>query len=519
MKVGTRDVAKLTGMVALLAIFFDAAVGHGMTWENDPYWTYWITQTFLAATVFGLGTAWLGVGEGRGALMAAVHTAALTAASWSLLPVGTPSQPVWLDLEHALVTGIPIHFAVTYLGYLSGLWLWRRRAVGVVQPASSARMGCAAVVASVAVVALAGGAAGLALGESPGATWFLVRLLLTVPFLVGWWALAGRDRIAALAGAGVLALVWATYGRYLGPVGLPDTPLRIGERAAPGATVRWLDYRELWITSLPLYFAAMAIVLLADSFVATGRARARRPLAAAAAFAGVLALTGAIAPPDRHGIRASLEASGPLQIETGDRFRGRFVTGTGELSVDAVDQGGRATPLPPHDRLVVEATVEGPGGPFRITGTRATVEDPLGRFTTWWGVGFDVEHHGRSGIGTSALPEVESGLAAFGLADVTVAGRVVATNVPLHVMTLDRVGGRPLGGIELDVGDPALSPVPGLPGGGLRVLWPQYSGAVPTGAAAARYLGGSFVIGAMLLLAYALARREAALLTSLSAPR
>src|SRR5205814_1851264 len=27
------------------------ALGHALSWENDPYWTYWITKTFLIATV------------------------------------------------------------------------------------------------------------------------------------------------------------------------------------------------------------------------------------------------------------------------------------------------------------------------------------------------------------------------------------------------------------------------------------------------------------------------------------
>ena len=52
-----RELAKFTGAVALLAILADAAIGHALLWENDPYWTYWVTKTFLIATVFALGTA------------------------------------------------------------------------------------------------------------------------------------------------------------------------------------------------------------------------------------------------------------------------------------------------------------------------------------------------------------------------------------------------------------------------------------------------------------------------------
>src|SRR5215204_5254660 len=76
-RLSAADVAKLTAAVALAAIFVDAAVGHGLTWENDPYWTYWVTKTFLIATIFGLGTAWFGMGPGRGAVITAVHTLVL----------------------------------------------------------------------------------------------------------------------------------------------------------------------------------------------------------------------------------------------------------------------------------------------------------------------------------------------------------------------------------------------------------------------------------------------------------
>jgi hypothetical protein len=103
-KLGLRESAKFTAAVSLLAIFVDAAVGHGLLWENDPYWTYWVTKTFLIATVFGLGTAWLGIGTGRGAVITVIHTLVLTIYYWSFSPIGFPSSPEWLDLEHTWVT-------------------------------------------------------------------------------------------------------------------------------------------------------------------------------------------------------------------------------------------------------------------------------------------------------------------------------------------------------------------------------------------------------------------------------
>jgi hypothetical protein len=40
--------------------------------EDDPYWTYWVTKTFLIATISELATALFGVGAGRGAVITAV---------------------------------------------------------------------------------------------------------------------------------------------------------------------------------------------------------------------------------------------------------------------------------------------------------------------------------------------------------------------------------------------------------------------------------------------------------------
>jgi hypothetical protein len=127
-RLSAAEVAKFTATVALAGISVDAAIGHGLTWENDPYWTYWVTKTFLIATIFGLGTAWFGIGPDRGAVRTVVHTLVLTVYYWTFSPIGLPSVPTWLDLEHTwITTGLPIHFGVIYAGYLLTLWAWRRR--------------------------------------------------------------------------------------------------------------------------------------------------------------------------------------------------------------------------------------------------------------------------------------------------------------------------------------------------------------------------------------------------------
>src|SRR5688500_10993165 len=98
-------VVKFTALAAALAIFIDAAIAHAMIWGNDPYWTYWITDTLLMATVFSLGTMLFGIGMGKGALITAVHVTLLTTYYWSLSPIGLPAHPEWLDFEHTWATG------------------------------------------------------------------------------------------------------------------------------------------------------------------------------------------------------------------------------------------------------------------------------------------------------------------------------------------------------------------------------------------------------------------------------
>lgn len=507
----SRDCVKFSAGVALLAIFWDAAVGHGLLWENDPYWTYWITKTFLIFTIFGLGTAWLGIGVGRGAVITAVHTLVLTVYYWTFSPIGLPSSPDWLDLEHTWLTGLPVHFGVIYLGYLAMLWLWRRRATVVEQPAG--REAFVALVAGIAIVVLAGGVASLVLWHWPGVTYFLVRLLITVPFLLLWFALAGRDWIAAVAGAVTLAFVWATYGEYLGPVGLPDTPLRIFDQEPPPATSGWLDYRENWLIALPVYLVTMTVVFLgaAAALVTAplrrmgGRREVTAPFAVVALLVAPLLLANIWV--DSGGANARLQASGSAQVESGRWYSGDLAAAEATLSLEAEDHIRKVTPLPPHDQLLITATVEHPdGNAYEISVEQPMVNDPAGRHTTWWGVGLDVWHHGKSGIGSDRIPAVHADVAVFGLGEVSVDGEPVAAGVPVHVMT----GGGEFGGrLELDVGDPATL-VPALPDGHLRVIWSDYSGGADRDAHWTRYVVGTVVLVLLLLFALIANGRAAA---------
>jgi hypothetical protein len=499
-ELGLREVAKFTAAVSLLAIFVDAAVGHGLLWENDPYWTYWITKTFLIATVFGLGTAWLGIGTGRGAAITAIHTLVLTIYYWSFSPVGLPSSPEWLDLEHTWVTGVPVHFGVIYLGYLLTLWIWRRKRLAR-KDDDIGKFATAALAVAIGVVVVAGGAASLALRDFPGVTWYLVRLLITAPFVLAWWAFVGRDRVSAVVGGVVLSFMWATYSHFLGPMGLPDTPLRVLEEAPPEATVTWLDYRETWLISLPIYVVASVAVLLAAARRLGSGARAERvsrivPATSAVAAIVVVVLGGiAFAANEPGGDDARISAAGPVRVEAGAWYGDDFMDATATFELRARDRIARVTPLAPHDVLALDASIEHPdGSTYDVAVDQPMVSDPLGRHTTWWGVGFHHWHHGRSGIGTDALPAIHSEVAVFGVGDVVVDGETIANGVPVHAMTAE--DGLP-GRLELDVGDPALD-VPGLPAGHLRVVWDHYEGGAGQGPKRARNALGTGVLVAML---------------------
>lgn len=232
------QITLFTFMAALLAIFYDAALGHGLTWENDPYWTYWITKTFLIATVLGLGSALFGIGVGtRRYLHAGPHDhpddlllVPLTGRPAVIARVARPAA----HLDHRR-TGSLCRDLPRIPDGIVDMEAARKTDAKVVDSRANA---IHALVIGIVITVVAGGLDNIALGEFTGFTWFLVRLLLTVPFVFGWRAIVGRDLRAAVVGGLLLALIWTSYSQFLGPIGLPNFPLRILDMAPPGAAVR-----------------------------------------------------------------------------------------------------------------------------------------------------------------------------------------------------------------------------------------------------------------------------------------
>ena len=447
------------------------------------------------STVFGLGTAWFGMGLLRGALITVVHIVLLTVYYWSLSPIGLPGQPEWLDLERTWITGLPVHLAVYYLGYVLALWLWRRRPARTVPDATdSARppgpLATLALATGVVVVVLAGVVQTLVTGDFPGLTWFIMRVAVAVPVTFAWWALAGRSAGASIAGGCVLALVLMAYSHFLGPVGLPDPPVRLLSVDLPPAEVHWLPWRLEILVLLPLTLgAAVAAYLLAGRWRpephrvrAAGRRRGvALPIAALVALMAVGAWTATKTGPEEH--RATVVAGG----DTGSTLR---------MTVE--NRNTHRTPLPPHDLVRIEARVQAAdGATYDVVATQPLVDDPLGRFTTWKGVGLDKWHHGRSGIGTARRAAVNSDVAVFAVGSVRSGGTVVGTGVPVHVFT-DPARGT----LELHVGDPDV-PLPGMPDGQLRASWQEYDGGHDRTLTNARYVWGGSLL--LVLLAWAIA--------------
>ncbi len=514
-----QDLVKFTALAALLAIFADAAVAHAMLWGNDPYWTYWVTDTLLMATVFGIGTAWFGMGLKRGAVLTFVHILLLTTYYWTLSPIGLPGQPEWLDFEHTWLTGLPVHFGVYYLGYVLALWLWnrsRRARVDAKTETSAKSQGPTAILAlalAAAIVIVLGSLQTWVSGQFPGVTWFIMRIAVTTPLVLAWWAMAGTDRVAAIAGGVMLGFALAAYSHYLAPMGLPNPSLRLLAENPPPAHVQWLTYREAFLVFLPVAQVLAVIALLLASrwhrnHLAPARAQTGRwsiPVAAVVVLglAGLGTVSFKYTGPEAN--RTAISAVGTGAVERGAAFGGDLVPGAATLAMTVQNSNTHRTPLPPHDKVDIKATVTGVNGTvYTIEATRPMVEEPRGLHTTWAGVGFGKWHHGRSDIGTDDLPPTRSDIAVFALGSISVDGKAIAANVPVHVLTSSRPDAR----LELHVGDPA-APIAGLQNGHLRVVWADYSGGPTQSAKYARYALGTGVLLVLLGFAMSLARRDA----------
>jgi hypothetical protein len=456
-----RETAKFGLLVGLCGIFIDAVIAHGLFWDNDPYWTYWITKTFLITTVFVLGTAWIGAGLWQGLVITAVHTLILEVYYQWLAPVGLPQEPEWLDFNHLWVTGLPVHYLAILIGYLMALWIWRRNAplraaraiVGDTISAGRTALGALAVVAGVLLVS---GVLthGLLLRNFPGLTYFVQHLLVGFVFVYFWTVFVGTGRAGWAVGGLMLALVWTAYGLYLGPEGLPNH--------AP----HYLGYDDLWLRAFPGDLVSALLVFWLADHRRAAKGLPRTPLLALLLSIGLVA---APAPAQAGAMPGSATAQGSGMLVVGPDpvdFKST-VPLSGRIDVRVVEGGNRWSHVQNTDQVDVTADFEANGLRWNVVIDRPVPRHPHGRYTTWNGVVFDHAMHGDTGIGTPKLPKMKPDISLYGWATVRRDGQVISPRAFAHVMVTTK---EPMRGVMLEVEteDKALV---GAPDGYLTAMW------------------------------------------------
>ncbi len=170
------------------------------------------------------------------------------------------------------------------------------------------------------------------------------------------------------------------------------------------------------------------------------------------------------------GLVAGASASGQARMATGERpyDLSGAQSADGRIDVRTTDGGNRWSHLQNRDQVDVTAEFTQGGDRFRVVIARVMPNHPHGSYTTWSGVAYHVAQHGRTGIGTSALPRMEPDISLWGYAEVSLNGRVVASGAPAHVMVMPEGDMR---GIVLDVAGEDRSML-GVRDGYLVVHWP-----------------------------------------------
>ena len=465
MILGLRDTIKFGILVGLAAIFTDASIAHGLWWENDPYWTYWITKSFLIAVVYIIGTAILGIGILRGIIITVVHTLVLEIYYQWFAPIGLPQEPWWLEFRDLWIPGYFVHFLVIFSGYLIALWIWiRSRQMKVIENAISLPAVIYALILSVGVLVVDGLITqGLLLRNFPGWTFFLQHLLIAFVFLAVWTAFIGLDRRGAFAAALLLSLVWTTYSMYLGPIGLPNRP------------PSYLGYTDLWLKSFPGAFVSIfAALWILRVFMPISLRTGLKSLAVLLVGASLMLPNSILASehnPVGGGMTAAARASGTGSMIVGsDPYNLNSAQSmNGSINISVNDIGNRWSPVQNKDIIQVEANFSTNGSNYRIVIDKPMPRHPLGNYATWMGVAYNHSMHGDTGIGTNKVEKVKPEIAVWGFATVERNGEVIAKMAPAHVMVMSK---EPLKGITLEVSAEDKDLV-GAPEGYLHVMWPN----------------------------------------------
>jgi hypothetical protein len=141
----------------------------------------------------------------------------------------------------------------------------------------------------------------------------------------------------------------------------------------------------------------------------------------------------------------------------------------GKVSIRTIDVGNRWSPLQNIDSVEIQCDIKIGDNNYSVTANTPMPRHPHSAYTTWFGVAYDEEMHGNTGIGTSKIPKVKPEIAAWAWGTISKNGEVISKMAPVHVMVMTK---NPMEGITLEVSaeDQALL---GAPGGYLNIRWPQ----------------------------------------------
>ena len=458
MKLNSREVVVFGILVGFAAIFVDAIIAHGLFWENDPYWTYWITKTFLIITVFTIGTAFLGIGIRQGLIIAGIHTLILEIYYEWLAPIGLPQEPMWLPFKDLWTLGVITHYLAILAGYFIALWLWYRSRVRYELASAEKTIRKVLFVTLAVLIVDAVITHGLVVRDFPGITFFVQHFLITFVFFMAWVVYIGFDLKGKIAASLLLALTWIAYSLYLSPMGLPN------------GTIEYLGYQELWLQYFP---SNLVSIFLALWLVTKFR---RKDFLVASGTAALVLLLFVFLPTTasaKGGMSADAKAEGELMFVVGDDPVDMKSTemGNGFISINTEDGGNRWSHLQNQDKVDVSAEMTLSGEEYKVIIKQVMPRHYLGLYTTWSGVVYEAEMHGDTGIGTAKLPKVTPEIALWGYAEVYKGEELIAKAAPAHIMVMEN---EPIKGIMLEVETEGKGLL-GTPDGYLNVLWPEIS--------------------------------------------
>ncbi len=455
-----KNIVKFGLLVGATGIFIDAAIAHGIFWENDPYWTYWITKTFLISTSFILGTALLGTGILRGAIITIFFTAVLQAYYSWFAPVGLPQEPMWFIVKDMWTEGYVTHYLTIFTGYLFALWIWKRNGGRAKEEASEEARSLAtwSLTTAVLIVVLDGVITqGILLRNFPGITYFIQHLLISCVFVSAWSVFMGFDEEGQIAGGFTLSLLYVLYGMFLSPTGLP------------GPNPHYLGYSDLWFKTFPgvLISALMAFAITTKSLPKSSSIKALTVILIIFSFFTVsprvvLAKEGIPANVSTKGDGKMIIGNEPYNLDSS-------IPMNGTINIEVENVGDRWSPLMNQDIVNIVAEFNSGGTQYKITIDKPMVRHPLGKYTTWFGVTYHQRMHGNTGIGTNKLPDMVADVAVWGYARVEKNNQLIAKMAPAHVMVMKE---GTIKGITLEV-DAEDKNLIGVDNGYINVIWPN----------------------------------------------